>query len=128
MPNSELKMTTANRKVNPHLVELIGYLKAVSRENEARVWRDVAERLERSGKNWSEVNVSRLARFAKEGEMLVVPGKLLGSGTISFGVTVAAYKTSAQAKGKIEAVGGKAMTIKELVAANPSGEGIRIMG
>ncbi len=121
-------MTSANRKVNPHLIETITYLKTVSRETEAPVWRTVAEKLERAKKDWSEVNVSRLARFAKEGEMLAVPGKLLGSGTISFGVTVAAYRTSAQAKSKIEAAGGRALTFKELVALNPSGEGIRIMG
>jgi len=121
-------MTDVNRKDNPHLVKLIGDLKAMSREHKAPIWRAVALKLERPDRNWSEVNVSRLARFAKEGEMLVVPGKLLGSGIIAFGVTVAAFKASAQARKKIEAAGGRTYSIRELASRNPSGAGIRIMG
>ncbi len=115
-------------KGNPLLVRLIDDLKAISREHDAPVWRDLAERLERSASNWAEVNVSRLARFASEGETVVVPGKLLGSGSISFGVTVAAYAASTQARRKIEAAGGRAMGIRELAAEKPNGKGIRIMG
>jgi len=121
-------MTAINRKDNPQLAKLIVDLKAMSREHKAPVWRTVAVKLERADRQWSEVNVSKIARFAKEGEMLVVPGKLLGSGIITFGVTVAAFKASAQARKKIEAAGGRAFTIRELASRNPSGAGIRIMG
>jgi large subunit ribosomal protein L18e len=121
-------MTDINRKDNPQLAKLISDLKAMSREQKAPIWRAVAVKLERPDRSWSEVNVSRIARFAKEGELLVVPGKLLGSGIITFGVTVAAFRASAQARKKIEAAGGRAVTIRELASANPSGAGIRIMG
>ena len=121
-------MKITHRKENPQLVKLIQDLKAMSREHKAPIWRTVAEKLERSDRLWSEVNVSRIARFAKEGEMLVVPGKLLGSGSISFPVTVAVFKTSEQARKKIAAAGGRTVTIGELVSSNPSGAGVRIMG
>ncbi len=115
-------------KVNPSLVRLIEDLKEMSRTHEVGIWRDIATKLERPGRNWAEVNISRVARFAKQGETIVVPGKLLGSGNITFRVTVAAFTLSAQAKKKIEDAGGKAIYIDELVKVNPKGSGIRIMG
>src|SRR6266581_1577052 len=64
-------------KTNPHLQRVVRELREVSRKAEAPIWRDVAERLERSRKNWSEVNLSRLSRYAAKGEQIVVPGVVL---------------------------------------------------
>lgn len=118
----------AHPKGNPNLVKLIEQLRTASRQHKAPIWRAVAEKLEGPARNWAEVNISRIARFAKEGETILIPGKLLGTGTISFGVTVGAYSLSAQARKKIEEAGGHAMSIKELATAIPDGSGVRIMG
>lgn len=115
-------------KTNPHLNRVVEELRAVSRETGAAVWRDVAERLERSRKDRYEVNVSRLARYASEGEQLVVPGVLLATGEISVPVTVAAFRASEAARRKVEAAGGKAVSLLELAVQNPKGRGVRIMG
>jgi len=115
-------------KTNPHLQQVIRELRAVSREMDAPIWRDVAERLERTRKNWSEVNLSRLSRYAAKGEQIVVPGVVLATGEIKTPVTVAAFRTSSAAQKKIEAAGGHAITILELAVQNPKGSGIRIMG
>lgn len=115
-------------KTNPHLLRVVRELREVSREAGAAVWRDVADRLERSRRNWSEVNLSRLSRYASKGEQIVVPGVLLGTGEISTAVTVAAFRASAAARKKIEAAGGKAVSLLELAVQNPKGSGVRIMG
>jgi large subunit ribosomal protein L18e len=115
-------------KTNPHLQQVVRELRAVSREMDAPIWRDVAERLERTRKNWSEVNLSRLSRYAGKGEQIVVPGVVLATGEIKTPVTVAAFRTSSAAQKKIEAAGGHAITILELAVQNPKGSGIRIMG
>lgn len=116
------------RKTNPLLVQLIKDLKRVGWSEKAPIWRDIANRLEKPLKNWSEVNVSRIARYANEGETVIVPGKLLGSGEIGFPVSVAAYNASKGAKKKIRNAGGKVMTIQELVRTNPRGKRVRILG
>jgi len=103
-------------------------LRDVSREAGSAIWRDVADRLERSRKNWSEVNLSRLSRYATKGEQVVVPGVILGTGEISMPVTVAAFRASGAARKKIEAAGGKAVSLLELAVQNPKGSGIRLMG
>lgn len=100
----------------------------MSRENAAPIWRDVAERLERSRRNWSEVNLSRLGRYAGKGEQVVVPGILLATGELKVPLTVAAFRTSDAARRKIEAAGGKALSLLELAVQNPKGRGVRIMG
>src|SRR3989442_4554272 len=114
-------------KTNPHLQRVVRELREVSREAGSAIWRDVADRLERSRKNWSEVNLSRLSRYAAKGEQIVVPGVVLATGEIKTPVTVAAFRTSAAAQKKIEAAGGRAITLLELAVQNPKGSGIRIM-
>lgn len=116
------------KKGNPNLVGLIQRLKDASRVNGAPVWRDIALRLEGPARHWAEVNIGKLNRYAGENEVVVVPGKLLGAGEIAKKVTVAAYRFSGQAKEKIEKAGGKNISIEELVAQNPKGSKVRIMG
>ncbi|UCD92669.1 MAG: 50S ribosomal protein L18e [Methanobacteriota archaeon] len=116
------------KKSNESLVRLIEELKILSYEKKARIWKDVAKRLSKPSRNWAEVNVSRIARHAKKKETILVPGKLLGAGNIDIPLTVAAFRSSDSAKKKIEKAGGKAITIQELMQANPKGSNIRIMG
>src|SRR5437773_1995635 len=84
-------------KTNPHLQRVVRELREVSREAGGAIWRDVADRLERSRKNWSEVNLSRLSRYAAKGEQIVVPGVVLATGEISTPLTVAAFRASGPA-------------------------------
>ena len=121
-------MVRHNTKTNPGLVTLIGDLKAQTRSNGAPLWRDVALRLEKSRSNWAEPNLSRLSRFASEEKLILVPGKLLGSGELSSKHTVAAYSVSTSAQAKIEAAGGKVVSIHDLMKKNPTGKGVFILG
>src|SRR3989304_1017452 len=89
-------------------------LRALSRENGVAIWRDVADRLERSRRNWSEVNLSRLERYATKGEKIVVPGVLLATGQIQVPITVAGFRASDAARRKVEAAGGKALSLLAL--------------
>ena len=115
-------------KTNPHLQRVVHELREVSREAGVAIWRDVADRLERSRRNWSEVNLSRLSRYASKGEQIVVPGIVLATGEISTPLTIAAFRASSAARRKIEAAGGRSLTLLELAVQNPKGSGIRIMG
>ncbi len=120
---SEMK----NNKTDPALIALIDDLKAQERETGAAIWRDIAKRLEKPRKNWAETNLSKLDRYAKEGDVIIVPGKVLAAGKISKTVTVAAYSFSEAARAAILASGGNALCIPELMEKNPKGTGVRIM-
>ncbi len=115
------------RKSNPNLVTLIDVLLSEAAKNDAAIWKDVAERLAKPRQLYAEVNVSKIDRYAKAGEYVVVPGKVLGGGRISKPVKVAALSFSETAKRKITEAGGECMRIEELLKKNPSGSGVRIM-
>ncbi|RLE68201.1 MAG: 50S ribosomal protein L18e [Thermoprotei archaeon] len=112
---------------NVHLRRLIHLLRKKARENRAPVWRRVAELLERPTRIRPEVNVSRINRYTREGEVVVVPGKVLGSGALDHSVVVAAYAFSRRAREKIEAAGGRALPISKLVEENPRGSRVKIL-
>ena len=69
-----------------------------------------------------------MSRYAPEGATVLVPGKLLGSGELTNGHTIAAYSVSNGAREKIEAAGGRVMTYSELMNENPTGTGVVILG
>jgi large subunit ribosomal protein L18e len=115
------------KKSNPNLVKLIDELLATGAKNNAAVWKEIAERLVKPRRFYAEVNISKIQKYARENETIVVPGKVLGNGKVNIAINVAALTFSEKAKRKIEEVGGKCLTIKELIEANPKGSNIRIL-
>lgn len=115
-------------KTNPGLRMLIQDLKKRSWENEAPIWRDIAKRLEKPTKARAVVNLSRVDRYANEGDTVLVPGKLLAAGVITKKVRVAAYSFSAGALEKVVAAGGECISIQAIADTNPKGTNIKILG
>ena len=120
-------LSKKERKTNRALISLIGDLKDHSRSTGSAIWRDTASRLGSSRKNWAEPNLSHISRHSDKKETVLVPGKVLGSGEINGKQTVAAYSFSEGAKSKIEASGGRALSIRDLMEENPNGKGVRIL-
>ena len=116
------------KKSNPILVNLIQDLKKKAYENNAPIWKDIAERLEKPSRQRIVVNVSRINRYTKDGDVVVVPGKVLGAGSINHKVTVAAIGFSKTAYEKIVSAGGKCLHILDLAYQNPKGSNIKIIG
>jgi large subunit ribosomal protein L18e len=114
-------------KSNDQLIAQLTALRKASRKQEAPIWGVIAERLQRPSRSWAEVNLSRIARVAPKGATIVVPGKVLGSGALGHAVTVAAVSFSGSARAKIEAAGGKPLTILELLEKVPKGTGVMIV-
>jgi len=112
---------------NPILRHLIRRLKKAGRSGKAKIWRVAAEKLESPRRIRPEVTLGQINRHTSEGETVLVPGKVLATGTITHPVTVAAFKFSKSAVKKITAAGGKTITISKLLEENPSGKNVRLM-
>lgn len=110
---------------NPQLEGLIEEMQ--ERPYEAKIWRNVSKRLARPSSRLAEVNVSRIARHTGHKDVVAVPGKVLGSGTLKHMVTVAAYSFSKRAREKIESSGGECLSLSELAEREPSGRDVKIM-
>jgi len=114
-------------KTNPRLRRLVADLKTAARDADAGdVWGDVAERLEKPRRTHAEVNLGRIERYAQEDELVVVPGKVLGSGVLHKDVTVAAVDFSGTAEQKIDQV-GETTTLEQALENNPSGSNVRVI-
>jgi len=103
-------------------------LRRVSREQKAPVWRAVADRLEGPARNWAEVSLDKATASLKEGEIGVVPGRVLGNGKARRGLVLAAFGFSKSAREKVVAAGGSALTLTDLASSNPKGSKVRILG
>jgi large subunit ribosomal protein L18e len=113
---------------NQELLSAIRSLRKMARESNAPIWRDVADNLQVSKRRRIAVNLSRLNRHTKTKETVIVPGKVLGSGTLTHPVSVAAFSFSTQAKAKILKAKGKCLSISDLLETNPKGSNVRIIG
>jgi large subunit ribosomal protein L18e len=84
--------------------------------------------LERSTRRRREVNLSHLQRVADNGEVVFVPGKVLGGGLIKKKLTVGAFAFSSTAHRKIMEAGGEALTLGEFMTRYGRGAGVRLVG
>ena len=113
-------------KTNPRIQDLIAELKSVAREHNADVWAELAGRLEGPRSSYAEVNLGRIERYARENETIIVPGKVLGSGTLRKQVTVAAVDFSRSAENKIDEV-GEACRLEDVLDRNPDGGDVQVI-
>ncbi|MDI6736977.1 MAG: 50S ribosomal protein L18e [Nanoarchaeota archaeon] len=107
--------------------KLITELKELGRKQNALIWRLVADELARPARKRREANIGKIDLASDENSTVLVPGKVLSAGELTKKVTVAAWKFSGKAKEKINRK-GKALSIQELMKANPKGSKVRIVG
>ncbi|MDD5331470.1 MAG: 50S ribosomal protein L18e [Candidatus Nanoarchaeia archaeon] len=107
---------------NIHLRNLIVDLKILANKEKAPVWRKVAKELEKSARRRPTVNLFKVEKYCKDGEIAVIPGKLLSEGTLTKKVQIAAYSFSQKAKEKT-----KTLTIRQLIKENPKGKKVRVL-
>ena len=114
MLNNELKMA-------------IRVLKAASRGGGEPIWGALADELDKPKRRRVAVNLSRIGRHSGEGDVVAVPGKVLASGLLGAGVTVAAYSFSESAKTKIIAAGSRAVSLTDLLDEGVAPSRIKIL-
>lgn len=112
---------------NPNTQKLVQELKKVSIEKKIPLWKRIASDLERPNRGYREVNLFRIDSVCKEGEIIIVPGKVLGTGELTKKITVVAPKFSESAISKINK-SGKAIMLEDFMKENIKGKGVRIIG
>ena len=121
-------MVKTTGSANPLLRGLIEELKKKSLDQKVNIWKAIASNLERPTRKRRIVNLSKINRYTKENETIIIPGKVLGSGTLDHKLTISAYQFSDSAKEKLAKVGAKIIPLPELIKESPKGKSIRILG
>jgi large subunit ribosomal protein L18e len=109
------------RKTNPELVETI----IASKKH--KEWLDIGNIISGSRRNSIKVNIEKINKEAEEGDIVVVPGKVLSTGKIEKKVKVAALGFSEEALKKLKEKKCQTSSIFSEIKENPHAKAVRII-
>jgi large subunit ribosomal protein L18e len=118
-------MVRDQKSPNPNLQSLLQSLQVAGRE--VALWKKIHKDLSRPTRSRSCVNLYKVSKYARDGETIVVPGKVLAVGELDKPVTIAALNCSNSAKQKILNAKGQVISINELLLKNPKGQKVRVL-
>ena len=110
----------ANRKENPEKRELTLLLNKAN-----SFWREVAVMLAKPRRSSVEMNVGQINKKTKDGEVIIVPGKVLSSGDLDHKLTLSAFSFAERSKEKMK--NAKILSIKQMAEAYKDGKGVRVL-
>ena len=120
-------MSFSIRATNPETRGLIVEMEKLSKKEKSNFWKNIAELLNKPRANKAQVNLWKLGKYVKDGDTIIVPGKILGYGQFNKKVTISAFRTSESAQKKLKDAGSKVLTLTELMKENPKGKGIKLI-
>lgn len=106
----------------------IWMLRKAFKNNKAKIWKALEEEFQKSRSNRRRVNIQKLNRVTKEGDIIIVPGKILGNGALAHKITVCAFSFSEGALNKLSTTGTKVISLQSLINNHPEGKGVKIIG
>lgn len=109
------------KKTNTELVNTI--ISAKKNKN----WLKVAEILSGPRRKRININLKEINEKTKEGESIVVPGKVLSQGEMSKKIKIAALNFSEKAKEKLLKSKCDVLNILQEIKKNPDAKGIKIL-
>jgi len=109
------------RKTHSEIVETVNAAK------KNKEWNKIAQLISGSRRKYSSVNLKEIEKQTKEGDTVLILGKVLGSGNVKKKVRVCAINFSESAKEKLKENKGEIVTILEEINKNPKAEGIKVL-
>jgi large subunit ribosomal protein L18e len=102
-------------------------LERAGKQHKAPIWTVAAKLLSRPQGTKVEVNLGKVSKMAEEGQTFFIPGKVLGSGLVDKKLVVGAFSFSANARSKLVAAGGSALSVEQFLKKYPKGNGVRLV-
>jgi len=118
--NAKLKKRI-KKKTNPAIIRVI------REANSLEGWKEVGRILASSTRRHPAVNLSKIDKIAKEGDTIVVPGKILSFGESTKKIRLCAQFISKKALEKLKNSKSEFRTIEEEMKKNPKAEGIKLV-
>lgn len=103
-------------------------MKAATKAHKRPVYRRALELLSRRANRLPIVNVGKLDKLADDGGIILVPGKVLGGGTVTKRLHVGALSFTSSASLKITQAGGRALSLKDFVDEFGDTKGVLLVG
>ena len=109
------------RKSNQELV------KTIIAAKKTKSWIEVAETLSTPTRKRIVINLDKINLEAKEGDIIVVPGKILSLGELDKKIKIAGLSISESALEKINKTKSEFIPLRQEIKLNPSAKGIRLI-
>jgi|SRR3989338_945074 len=93
----------------------------------SKKWQKVAQIISGSRRKYSAVNIDRIEKESSNGDVLIVPGKVLGGGNLTKKLKVCALYFSVSAINKIKHNKGETIRIIDEIKKNPNAEGVKLL-
>jgi len=103
-------------------------LKKASTKNDAPIWSKLAEMAAKPSSARRTINVNKINDLTKDNDVVVFPGKVLGTGVISHKITLSSFSISNSAASKIIESGGKILNFENMIEQYPTGKGVTMLG
>ena len=113
---------------NQLVQSMVKDLKSASTKNKAPIWSNLAEMALKPKVAKRIINIAKINTVTADNDVVVIPGKVLGTGNISHKITLCSFSISTSAAKKIKDAGGKIITYSDLISKFPTGKGVRIIG
>jgi large subunit ribosomal protein L18e len=107
---------------------MIKELKKASAKNDAPIWATLATYAAKPSVARRVINLTKINKLTKENDVVIVPGKILGTGNISHKITLSSFAISNSAAKKIIESGSKILSFSDMIEKFPTGKGVNILG
>jgi len=113
---------------NQVILKMVKELKKAATKNEAPIWSRLAKLALKPASAKKVVNLKKINEVTKEDDVIVVPGKVLGTGNLFHKITISSFSLSNSASSKIIDSGGKVISFENMIKQFPTGKGVTIIG
>jgi large subunit ribosomal protein L18e len=113
---------------NQVVMQMAKELKGASKKNNAPIWLRLAELALKPSSARRTINIGQIDKFVKDNDIIVVPGKVLGTGYLSHKITLCSFSISTSGAKKVLDSGGKILNFTDLIKSHPTGKGVIIIG
>jgi len=110
------------------ILQMAKQLRGASKKNNAPIWLKLAELALKPSRSRRVINLGQLDKFVNDNDVVVVPGKVLGTGNISQKITLSTFSISTTGAKKVTQSGGKLVDFTHLIKNHPTGKGVKIIG
>ena len=118
--NTRIKQRT-KRKTHS---KLVGTIDSARKQ---KAWNNVAFRLSGPTRKYISVNLNQIDSLAKEGDTVVVLGKVLSVGTLHKKIKISALSYSDGARHKLKSAKIQMSSIEDEIKSNPKAEGVIVI-
>ena len=113
---------------NQITIQMVKEFKGASKKNNAPIWSRLAELALKPSSARRTINIGQIDKFVKDNDVIVVPGKVLGTGYLTHKITICSFSISTSGAKKILDSGGKILNFTDLIKSHPTGKGVTIIG